>query len=230
MTDFQRKLITGIFTNLAIYGCLLFGPAGTLRWWRAWVFLGVILSGTVATMAGVLRDRPDLLRERFKSPIRKGQPLADKIILLLFIAAYLVVIIFIPLDAFRFHLLGRPGPAVSALGLVLFAAGWWIFSLALKENPFAIAAVRLQSERHQKVVDTGVYAVVRHPMYSGGILLIIGMPLWLQSYAAALLAIIPSALLGVLRILVEERLLKQQLPGYAAYTERVRYRLVPFVW
>lgn len=230
MLDFKQKLIVGIITNLIIYGGLLFMPAGTLRWWRAWMFLGVVLIGTVATMVGVLRDRPDLLNERFKSPLRKGQPLADKIILILFIATYLGLIVFIPLDVFRFHLLAPPGAVVSTLGLVLFAAGWWIFSLALKENPFAIVAVRVQEERHQQVVDTGAYAVVRHPMYAGGLLLIIGMPLWLESYAAFLLACIPSVLLGGLRILVEERLLKQKLPGYAAYMEKVRYRLVPFVW
>jgi protein-S-isoprenylcysteine O-methyltransferase Ste14 len=230
MLNFRLKLVVGIITNLAIYGGLLFVPAGTLMWWRAWVFLGVVLMGTVATMVGVLRDRPDLLNERFKSPLRKGQPLADKIILILFIATYLGMIIFIPLDVFRFHLLPQPGEVVSALGLVLFVAGWWILSLALRENPFAIAAVRLQEERHQTVVDTGVYAVVRHPMYAGGILLIIGMPLWLESYAGFLLAIIPTALLGVLRILVEERFLKRELQGYAAYMEKVRCRLVPFVW
>jgi protein-S-isoprenylcysteine O-methyltransferase Ste14 len=230
MENFNLKLIAGIITNLAIYGGLLFWPAGTLKWGRVWVFLGVVTIGTVATMVGVLRDRPDLLNERFKSPIREGQPLADKIILVLFIATYLGMIVFIPLDVFRYHLLVPPGALVSTLGLVLFVVGWWILSLALKENPFGIAAVRLQEERHHTVVDSGVYAVVRHPMYAGGILLIIGMPLWLESYAAFLLAIIPTAVLGVLRIKVEEQFLKQNLPGYGAYMEKVRYRLVPFVW
>jgi protein-S-isoprenylcysteine O-methyltransferase Ste14 len=229
MPNFNLKLVAGIITNLVIYGGLLFGPAGTFLWWRAWVFLGVVLIATVATMF-FLRERPDLLNERFKSPIRKGQPLADKIILILFIATYVGMMVFIPLDIFRFHLLAPPGAVVSTLGLVLFVAGWWIFSLALKENPFGIAAVKFQEERHQRVVDTGVYAVVRHPMYAGGILLIIGMPLWLESYAALLLAIIPSAVLGGLRIQVEERFLKEKLPGYAAYMEKVRYRLVPYIW
>ena len=229
MQNFNQKLIAGIITNLFIYGVLLFWPAGTVRWWRAWVFVGVVLICTVATLF-FLRDRPAILNERFKSPIRRGQPLADKVILSLFIAAYLGMIIFIPLDVFRFQLLAPPGALVSTLGLVLFVAGWWIMSLALKENPFGIAAVKLQEERRQTVVDTGVYAVVRHPMYAGGILLIIGMPLWLQSYAAFLLALIPSAILGGLRIRVEERLLQEKLLGYAAYMEKVRYRLVPYIW
>ena len=229
MQNFNTKLIVGIITNLVLYGGLFFWPAGTLKWWRAWVFLGVVLICTVATMF-FLRDRPDIINERFKSPIRKGQPLADKIILTLFIATYLGMIVFIPLDVFRFHLLPPPGALVSTLGLIIFVVGWWIFSLALKENPFGIAAVRLQEERHHTVVDTGVYAVVRHPMYAGGILFTFGMPLWLQSYAAFLLGILPAAVLGALRIQVEERLLKEKLPGYAAYMEKVRYRLVPYIW
>jgi protein-S-isoprenylcysteine O-methyltransferase Ste14 len=229
MQNFNTKLIVGLITNLFLYGGLLFWPAGTLRWWRAWVFLAVVLICTVATMF-FLRDRPDILNERFKSPIRKGQPLADKLILILFIATYIGMIIFIPLDVFRFHLLPPPGALVSTLGLLIFVVGWWIFSLALKENPFGIAAVRLQEERHHTVVDTGVYAIVRHPMYAGGILFIFGMPLWLESYAAFLLAIIPVAILGALRIKVEEGLLKEKLPGYAAYMEKVRYRLVPYIW
>jgi protein-S-isoprenylcysteine O-methyltransferase Ste14 len=229
MQNFNQKLIIGIITNVAIYGGLLFWPAGTLRWWRAWVFLAVVLICTVATMF-FLRDRPDIINERFKSPIRRGQPLADKLILTLFVATYIAMIIFIPLDVFRFHLLPPPGTLISTLGLILFVVGWCLVSLALKENPFGIAAVRLQEERHHTVVDTGVYALVRHPMYAGGLLFTFGMPLWLESYAAFVLTIIPAAILGALRIKVEERFLKEKLPGYAAYMEKVRYRLVPYIW
>lgn len=223
------KLILSILYNLAIFGGLLFLPAGTLKWWRAWVFLAVVLIGTVATMASLWPGHADLLNERFKSPIREGQPLADKIIVVLLIATFLGEIIFIPLDVFRFHLLGKPGVVISSLGLVLHVVGWFIISLTFKENAFAIAAVKLQTERHHKVINTGVYAVVRHPMYAGAILYFIGIPLWLESYAAALLAIIPSGLLA-LRCLIEERFLRQELQGYAAYMEKVRYRLLPFVW
>lgn len=223
------KLILGVLYNLAIFGALLFLPAGTLRWWRAWVFLGVVLIGTVATLVSLLPGRADLLNERFKLPIQKGQPLADKIIVLLMIAMFLSLVVFIPLDVFRFHLMSKPGAVVSALGLVLYVVGWWIISLTFKENPFAIAAVRLQTERQHKVIDTGVYAVVRHPMYAGAILYVVGMPLWLESYAAALLAIVPIGVLA-LRCLIEERFLKRELQGYAAYMEKVRYRLLPFVW
>jgi len=226
---FISKLIFGVIYNLILFGALLFLPAGTFDWPRAWVFLGFVLIGTTATLVLVFPGREDLLNERFKPPVQKGQPLADKIIVLLLIAAFLGVIVFIPLDVFRFHLMSKPGMFVSALGLILVIAGWWIISLVFKENAFAAPVVKHQEERHQTVIDTGVYSIVRHPMYVGAVLLMIGMPLWLESYAAALLAIVPIATI-VVRILIEERFLKRELKGYDNYTKRVRYRLIPFIW
>ncbi len=222
------KVIAGIVLNVVIFGGLLFGPAGTWVWGRAWVFLGVVFVTSIASIVPLL-GKPDLLNERFKPPIQQGQPLADKIILLLFIAGFCGVIVSIPLDVFRWHLLGAPGPLVSALGLVLFVAGWAIVTLALRENAFAAPVVKHQADRHQIVVDTGLYRVVRHPMYAGFIPVVVGMPLWLGSYAAAVLAILPIGMLAF-RIWVEEEFLRQELPGYAAYTQRVRYRLIPFLW
>lgn len=123
----------------------------------------------------------------------------------------------------------KPGAIVSLLGLMLYVGGWWILTLAMKVNPFAVPVVRLQKERHQRVIDTGVYAVVRHPMYTGFAPFAIGPALWLGSYPAALLALVPITVLAV-RSVFEEQFLKQQLKGYDAYMDRVRYRLVPFVW
>ncbi len=223
------KLIAGIVLNVAIFGASLLLPAGTLEWWRAWVFLGVVFVGAVASTLSVFRASKGLLEERFRPPVQKGQPLADKVLVILLIAAFVGLIVFIPLDSFRFHLMAKPGSFVSSLGLVLFAVGWWIMTLALRENAFASPAVKHQKERHQRVIDSGVYSMVRHPMYAGAIPLLIGMPLWLESYAAAMLAIIPIGTL-VLRILFEERFLRRELAGYEAYMERVRYRLIPFLW
>jgi protein-S-isoprenylcysteine O-methyltransferase Ste14 len=89
--------------------------------------------------------------------------------------------------------------------------------------------VRHQAERQQVVIDTGLYKIVRHPMYAGGVLLMIGMPLWLESNAASLFAVVPVGTL-ILRIQVEERFLKRELEGYNDYTSKVRYRLIPFLW
>lgn len=215
--------------QVAIFGPLLFVPAWTLNWWRAWVFLGVVFVASIVSMVTVFPGNEGLLAERMKPPIQRGQPLADKIILLAFIVTFLAAIVLIPLDVFRLHLTHAPGPPVSFAGLLLCIAGWWITSLALKENAFAAPVVKDQRERGQRVVDTGVYRVVRHPMYAGGALLLVGIPLWLQSYAAALLMSVAVALVAV-RIPVEERFLHRILPGYGAYAERVRYRLIPFLW
>ncbi|RNC67351.1 MAG: isoprenylcysteine carboxylmethyltransferase family protein [Desulfuromonadales bacterium] len=223
------KLILGVVSNVAVFGVSLFLPAGTLDWWRAWVFLGVVFVGAVASTAALYRVDVALLQERFKPPVQKGQPLADKILVLLLVATFIGLIVFIPLDLFRLHLMTRPGTAVSSAGLVLFAVGWWIVTLAMLENPFAVSVVRLQEERGQRVIDSGVYRVVRHPMYAGALLLMVGMALWLESYAAAVLAIIPVGTL-VLRIRIEEEFLRQKLKGYDEYTKRVRYRLIPFLW
>ena len=226
---FLFKLIIGSIINVAIFGVLLLLPAGTLDWWRAWVFLGVTFVGTVASVVGLLPGRKELLKERFKPTLQKGQPLADKIIVTAFLTAFLGLIVLIPLDVFQFHLMRKPGPLLSSLGLVLFVSGWWIITLALRENPFAAPVVKHQKERRQRVVDTGVYGVVRHPMYAGTVPLLIGMPLWLESYFTALLAIVPIGLLA-LRIRFEEQFLRRELKGYDAYTQRVRYRLIPFLW
>jgi len=99
----------------------------------------------------------------------------------------------------------------------------------LRENAFASAAVRHQAERQQRVIDTGPYALVRHPMYAGSMPLVFGLPLWLGSYTAALAGIAAYAML-VARILAEESYLRRELPGYAEYMQRVRWRLLPGVW
>lgn len=223
------KLVGAVIASPLIYLGLLLGPAGTWSWWRAWVFIGVMLGVGLAGTLGVFLRRPDFLDERYKPPIQKGQPLADRIVLMLLVLTFCGAVAFIPLDVFRFHLLGKPGPVVSALGLVLIIGSMVLMYLALRENAFAALVVRHQEERGQRVIDTGVYSLVRHPMYAAGALLFIGMPLWLESYAATLLASLPIAML-VARVRVEERFLRRELPGYDAYTGRVRHRLIPFVW
>jgi protein-S-isoprenylcysteine O-methyltransferase Ste14 len=198
------RWILSLFIQMAIFGGLL---AGTLRWWRAWVLLGVVLVAGIAILALLFSGREDLLYERFKSLLQRREPRADKLVLLLTVAAILGMIVFIPLDVFRFHLMGTPGAVVSSLGLVLFAAGWWIIFLALRENPLAARVAKHQQDKRQRVIEPGVDAVERHPMYAGAALLLVGMPLWLESYAAAMLASIPIALL-VMRILTGERSLR----------------------
>ncbi len=226
---FIIRLIAGVIWNMAIFGGLMFGVAGTLHWGRAWWFLAVILVLAVVSMVTVFSGDPDLLKERFKGPIQKGQPPADRVLVIALLIAYLVFVAFIPIDVFRLRFLPQPGLLISLFGLILFIAGWCIMSLAMKANTFAAPVVRHQAERQQKVIDSGVYRTVRHPMYAGAILFFVGMPLWLGSYAATLLAIVPITVLAV-RIVFEEQFLRRELAGYDSYTQRVRYRLVPYLW
>jgi len=226
---FVLKLIASVLLNVLIFAVPLFLPAGTLDWWRAWVIVGISFIGATGAIASLAREHRGILEERMKPPIQKDQPLADKLVVLMLLITFLGILIVSSLDVFRFHLLRKPGTLVSSLGLAMTLVGWWIAYLALRENAFAALVVKHQEERGQIVVDTGVYAVVRHPMYAGGSLLLIGFPLWLESYAGALVACLAVATL-VARIFLEERFLRRELPGYDAYASRVRYRLIPFVW
>lgn len=183
------------------------------------------LSATV-----VFRVNPELLRERATVLIHHGQPWQDKVLLFLTMTtAFIGVPVVAALDVFRGHVLPAPPSLVAAAGLGLFVLGWVMKALALRENAFAVTVVRLQGERRHALVDTGVYNVVRHPMYAGNPLVNVGLALWLGSYTAALFAAVPLALL-MLRIVLEERFLRRELSGYPEYAKRVPYRLVPGVW
>jgi protein-S-isoprenylcysteine O-methyltransferase Ste14 len=223
------KVIAGVLFNVAFYALLLFVPAGTLHWWRAWVFLVVTVLVMAAAIYSILPDNSGLFSERARGVIQKGQPLWDRVLVILLLVSFVGQILFIPLDVLRFHFAPKTSGLISFFGLALYVAGWWLITLAMKANPFAVPVVRLQEERHQRVIDTGVYAVVRHPMYSGFIPMVVGPALWLGSYTAAALAIIPIAVLAVRRVF-EEQFLKRKLQGYDGYTEKVRYRLIPFLW
>jgi len=152
------------------------------------------------------------------------------VLVILLLAAFIGLLIVTPLDVFHLHLFVKPGPFVSSAGLALYVVGFWIAYLALHENAFASPVVKYQEERNQTVVASGVYSVVRHPMYAGGLLLTIGLPLWLESYVGALFAIVAIATIFAARSVFEERFLGRNLPGYDAYAKRVRFRLIPFLW
>jgi protein-S-isoprenylcysteine O-methyltransferase Ste14 len=227
MMPLWLRLVAVVVAWTSFLAAMLFIPAGTIHWWRGWVFVGVLLAGTVYAVASLLPGHRDLIEERLRPPFQKAQPRTDKIALTAFMAAFYGWLAFIALDAFHFHLLGAPAPVVSSLGLALLAAGWILAYLAIRENAFAAAVVKHTAQ--QRVIDTGVYRVVRHPMYAGGILFLLGIPLWLESCAGAVATVVPIAAL-VVRSLLEERFLRRELPGYEAYTARVRYRLLPLLW
>jgi protein-S-isoprenylcysteine O-methyltransferase Ste14 len=222
----RLKQITGIVFNTLFFGVLLFVPAGTIRWPRAWIFLAVAMVGTAVTTF-VLPE--ELLNERYKPPVQRGQPLFDRIGIFAFVGSFVAAVAFIPFDVFRLHLLRPPNIAISIFGLALFAAGWTLVTLAMRANVFASPVVRHQEERGQRVIDSGPYRFVRHPMYSAVIPLLVGMSLWLGSFAGAIVAIVPTILIGI-RAILEEKFLRRELPGYAEYITRTRFRLIPYVW
>ncbi len=223
-------VILRVVFDAAVVAFVLFTAAGTLEWKRAWVLIGLLLLVRSVTAMIVYRVNPGLLRERAGLPIHDNQPLADKILLLTFMfAAFISLPAITALDVFRWNLLPRPPVVLSNIGLVMFAVGWIIVALALRDNAFAVTQVRMQGERRHTVVDSGVYGCVRHPMYAGNLLVNIGLSLWLGSYVAVVFSIVPLALL-VARIGLEERFLGRQLPEYRHYVTRVRYRMLPGIW
>ena len=224
------KVLIRLVADAALVAIPLFVSAGTLAWWRGWVLVAVLLVVRTLTAVAVYQVNPTLLRERAKPPIHRDQPRTDKLLLLGIITTGFVGLpAIVGLDVFHWHVLPRPAPLVANLGLVLFTLGWGIQALALRANAFATSVVRLQRERQHAVVDTGVYSIVRHPFYAGVPLVLVGMSLWLESYTAVLCAVVPIAFL-VMRLILEERFLRQELPGYSEYALRVPHRLLPGIW
>jgi len=224
------RVMARLIADTTLVAIVLFVSAGTLAWRRAWVLLAVLFLVRAVGAIAVYRINAGLLRERARLPIHKEQSWADRVLLLAVLATgFLGLPIIAGLDAFRWHALPQPAPLVAASGLVLFALGWSIKSLALRANAFAVAVIRLQSERAHAVADSGPYNVVRHPFYAADPLILVGLSLWLGSYVAALVAVVPIVLM-VMRLRVEERFLRHELPGYTAYAERVRFRLIPGIW
>ena len=224
------RVLIRVIADAAVVAIVLFVAAGTFAWQRGWILVAVLLVVRTLSAIAVFRVHPALLRERATVLIHQHQPWIDRLVLLVFMAmAFVGVPAVAALDVFRWHVLPSPPLALAGAGLVLFALGWTIIAVALRENPFAVTVVRHQSERQHTVVDTGIYRVVRHPMYAGNLLVNVGLSLWLGSYTAALFAAIPLGLLMV-RIGLEERFLRRELPGYREYAARVPFRLLPGLW
>lgn len=223
------KGIAGGLIQPILFAALLLIPAGTWHWPRAIQFVSAYTIVLLVSIVLMARFAPSSLEARLEMPGAKSQPLADRIITFLLILAMLAWFAFVPVDVFRLQLFPPPSLALSILGAVLGFTGYGIMILALFQNAFAVPVAREQPERGQVLIDTGLYGLVRHPMYLGILVFFIGVALWLESYAS-LLSLSLVFLLLVARIYIEEKTLREGLTGYIGYMERVRYRLVPFVW
>jgi protein-S-isoprenylcysteine O-methyltransferase Ste14 len=229
MAGTSRALETRAFLGLgalaAVVGVLVFAVAGTLRYAEAWVFLGLFFGSSLAITLFLMRRDPALLERRVKAgPVAEQRPSQRKIQQLA--SGAFLAILAVPALDHRLAWSRVPLPAVVA-GDVLVALGFVAVFLVFRANSYASAVVEVGAE--QKVIDTGPYAVVRHPMYAGALVLLAGTPLALGSFWG-LLALVPFTAVIAWRLLDEEALLVQQLPGYEAYREKTRYRLIPFVW
>jgi protein-S-isoprenylcysteine O-methyltransferase Ste14 len=228
-----KGIMGGLF-NAGVFAVFLLVPAGlvpggTWRWGRALAFLAVYGVVVQASILALAIKAPASLQVRFKGLRSKKQPAADKIITRAIMAGFCGWLAVIPADVFHWHLLPAPSLAASLFGGALFYAGFAVMMGAAFQNAFVAPIVEDQTAEGQVVVDTGLYGVVRHPMYMGGLLLFAGLPVCLESYGT--LAGLPFWLVFlVARIRVEARTLRAALPGYAEYTQRVRYRLIPLVW
>jgi protein-S-isoprenylcysteine O-methyltransferase Ste14 len=229
MTAPPRGLTAQAFGGLAflaiVMGVMLFGAAGTFHYLAAGQFLVLFLGCSLAITLYLLKHDPDLLARRVKAgPVAEQRPL-QRLIQAMASAAFLALIAVPGLDRrFGWTNLGAP---LVVLGDAAVVAGFLIVFLAFRENSFASAVIEVGAA--QKVIDTGPYARVRHPMYAGALLLVAGIPPALGSLWG-LLAFIPLAAVIVWRLLDEEAFLTEQLPGYAAYRRQTRYRLIPHVW
>jgi protein-S-isoprenylcysteine O-methyltransferase Ste14 len=204
---------------------VLFGAAGTIDYWQAWAYLSMYVGASTLITVDVMKRSPALLERRLHGgPLAEKEP-AQKVIMLLTSIGFLALLVVPALDV-RFGWSSVP-VAVVVLGDVLIAIGYLIVHRVFRANPFASASVELASD--QRVISTGPYAIVRHPMYAGGGLYLLGMSPALGSYwgLVAFAAMLPAL---VWRLLDEERFLAKNLPGYTDYCETVRSRLIPGIF
>jgi protein-S-isoprenylcysteine O-methyltransferase Ste14 len=214
-----------IGTPLALF-VLVFLPAGSIGWVPGWIFVAVLVLAFGASALVLARVNPVIYRAR--SRFQPGTKAWDKRLLLVMLPAMVAIIPVGALDAGRFHWSSVPLWAVF-LGYAAMIAAIAVTGWAQAVNPFFEPGVRIQSERHQRVIDTGPYRFVRHPGYIAAILLFFGMAIALGSYWALVPALVATVLL-VVRTSWEDRLLRTDLPGYADYAHRTRFRLFPGVW
>ena len=224
---FGQVIYSALF--LVFFGSIFILIGGDLRWIEGWIFVSVFTIFSLATVIRMYVKDPGLLQERMGPPIQKGQNSWDKLMIVLIVITYVAWYVLLPLDAVRYHW----GPVfpiwLKAVGFIVCIIGFWLFYETFRENTFAAPVVKIQQEREHHVISTGLYGIVRHPLYLAGIAYVIGGTLLIGS-AYGLLAASCFALVLAARTLVEESTLRRELVGYEDYMKKVRWRLVPYVF
>lgn len=225
MTPNTQKALAGMVRSLLVIAAIFFIPAWSLRFWEAWAYLAIMGAASITIVLYLAKYDDALIGRRLKAGPVAEKEKSQKIIQTL-TAAVGVILFLVP--GFDFHWQWSSVPAaLIVLGDISIVAGYVVIFLVFRENTYASSIVEVSES--QKVISTGPYALVRHPMYVGVILIFLATPLALGSWWAFIPAIILSAMIAV-RLIDEERFLAANLPGYDDYRRQVRYRLIPGVW
>lgn len=225
MTNLNARAWISLAVLALVMGLLVFVPAGTIHYWQAWVYLSIFFGASALTTLYLMKHDPALLERRMKGgPTAEKRP-TQKLIMLGASVGFMGLLVVPALDVRFGWSVVLPG--VVLLGDALVIAGFCFICLVYRENTFTSATIEVAKD--QEVISTGPYAIVRHPMYAGALLYLLGTPLALGSYRGLWVfgAVVPFLLW---RLFDEERFLSRNLPGYTEYRKRVRHRLVPFVW
>src|SRR6266567_1941709 len=215
----------GLLFLLLVMAALLFIPAWTLDYWQAWTFLAAYFASSLAITLYLIRNDPKLLERRMRGGPSAEKETSQKIIMFLASLGFIGLIVLPALD-YRFAW-SHMAPYVALAGDVLVVLGWLAIFLVFKENTFTCATIELAP--NQKVISTGPYALVRHPMYAGALVMLLGIPIALGSWWGLLIIVAMMPAL-IWRLIDEERFLARNLPGYVEYQRKVQYRLIPLVW
>ena len=212
------KFILGII----LVGLLIFIPAGTIKYFNGWLFMGVLFIPILIAGIVMMIKNPKLLASRLNGKEKqKEQSIVIKLSGLMFIIGFILA----GLD-FRFKWLILPS-FISFIACILFLLAYIMWALVLKQNTYLSRTIKV--EKNQKVVDTGLYSIVRHPMYTATIILFLTMPLILGSIFSFFVFLLYPILI-IIRIINEEKLLEKELKGYIQYKKKVKYRIIPFIW
>jgi len=225
MTSLNMKAFGGLLALLVVMAALVFVPAGTLDYWQAWAFLAVYFASSLVISLYLMKKDPALMERRMRGgPLAEKEP-AQKIIMALTSVGFIGLLVVPALDH-RFAW-SHMSPCAAVAGDVFLRLGWLAILFVFKENTFSSATIELAPD--QQVVSTGPYAIVRHPMYAGALVMLLGIPIALGSWWGVLViaAMLPAL---IWRLIEEERFLARNLPGYVEYQDKTRYRLIPLVW
>lgn len=222
-----RKFVIRTTIWLILLAVLLFATAGKFRWPGAWIYLAWAAIVSFGGGFWLARHDPALLNERLGSLIQRDQKGWDKLFMGVMVVLWFAWIALMGLDV-RYHWSHVPLYA-QIVGFLLLILGCYLVWLTFRANSFAAPVVKIQKEREHRVITGGPYAYVRHPMYAGALLINIGAPLLLGSWWGLAPGALFTVLIGV-RAVLEERMLRAELVGYVDYANRVRYRLVPYLW